>query len=135
MLIGYTPKKPLVLICKIVVDNAKSRWYSSYMDINNIHRDLTATVEVPVKPSVLAHIIKDEHNANYLISTPRTIEYKLMPCAKFLETYSKREGVKPEHERVSHNEKSGTVQIWIRGYGTSNYLIETVETNVVEGVL
>lgn len=105
------------------------------MDINNIHRDLSATVEVPVKPSVLAHIIKDEHNANYLISTPRTIAYKLMPCAKFLDTYAKREGMKPQHERVSHNKKSGTVQIWVRSYGNNSYLIETDENNVVEGVI
>jgi len=104
------------------------------MDINNIHRDLTATVEAPVKPMPLAHILKNQNNASYLISTPRTVSYVYQTCAKFLATYAKQENAKPQAERVSRDEKGGTVKIWVRSYGNNTYMIETDETNVVEGI-
>lgn len=101
--------------------------------INNIHRDLTAVVETPVKPTPLAHILRNQDNASYLISTPRTVSYVPQTCAKFLDTYAKREGMKPQAERVS---KTGnTVKIWVRSYGNNTYLIETDESNVIESLI
>lgn len=102
------------------------------MGINNIHHDLTATAETPAKPNVLAGILKNPDNASYLIATPRTVEYRLQTLAKFLSTYDKREGVRPQKERVSKDDRKGTVKIWVRSYGDNQYLIETDENNIVE---
>jgi len=81
----------------------------------------------------LNHILHNQDNASYFISTPRTIVYKPQTCAKFLETFNKREGVKPQAERISPDEKrEGVVKIWVRSYGGNTYFIETDESNVIK---
>jgi hypothetical protein len=107
-------------------------------NINNIHRDKTdksmadlILAEIRMEQSPLKHIIKSESNTTFFVNSPRVGYFQPTTCAKFLEGFSKRENITPQSERISKDEKTGIVKVWIRSYSQYTYMVETDESNLV----
>lgn len=79
----------------------------------------------------LTHILRNETDATFFVNSPRGGNvYKVRSFKSFLETYDKAEsGTKMEAERI--NPKGDSVQIWIRGFGTNSYMLQTDADNVL----